>query len=293
MGRTATLGPQPAGYIDLLKPEIPTSIPASDPQIVADHVPSSRRGSFKRRHRHSKSCDVALCCGPVVPLYERLFQPATVTTMEGKYTVTEFYCTLTSPCFALPLLIYAFIPFSSIPLLQHVCIAGSVMAGVVSTLYHCTLWKIFSSADAAVATWTFYLNAISLNRHAPSSHPVWQLELTWLLTTLCIIGLFVYHWERTHHISITLVVACIPSAVFGFYALESYVGLAAGVAGIFCFVIDRKGWACLHSVWHVLGGISLLWGIWDACLIAVARRQGVRIDGVNDVVVVMDETILS
>ncbi|KAJ3001658.1 hypothetical protein HKX48_002766 [Thoreauomyces humboldtii] len=109
----------------------------------------------------------ASCCGTGngehgrIPLLERLFNKATVTTMEDKYTVSrfiaEFYCTLTSPFFALPLLIYLFLPMETIPPLQHACIAGSCLAAFVSTLYHCTLWKVFSSADAAVATVTFYL----------------------------------------------------------------------------------------------------------------------------------------
>ncbi|KAI9090959.1 hypothetical protein DFS34DRAFT_336470 [Phlyctochytrium arcticum] len=212
----------------------------------------------------------------VRPLLERLLSAATITSMERKYTVhkriAEFWCTLTSPFFALPLLIYCFIPASQIPPLQHACIIGSTLAGIVSTLYHCTLYKVFSSADAAVATATFYLNAISLNRHAPASHAVWHLEGTWLVCTAGIICLFIYHWERTHHISTNLVLGCVPAAVFGFYAIESYVGLVTGVSGLLCFIVDRKGWICLHAAWHVLGGLSLLWGIWDACLLSLGPR---------------------
>ncbi|TPX61099.1 hypothetical protein PhCBS80983_g01345 [Powellomyces hirtus] len=228
--------------------------------------------------------DSALCCGPIVPLYERMFTAATVTTMEQKYTVTrfiaEFYCTLTSPFFALPLIIYLFVPWSAIPPLQHACIAGSCLAAFVSTLYHCTLWKVFSSADAAVATITFYLNAISLNRHAPQSHPLLHHELTWLITVFFILCVFAWHWERTHHLSTTLVLICFPAAVFGFYALESYVGLGTGVVGLLCFAVDRRGVACLHSVWHILGGLSLLFGIWDACLAAdKMQRVGLVVAG--------------
>ncbi|KAI8593725.1 hypothetical protein BDZ88DRAFT_403552 [Geranomyces variabilis] len=210
--------------------------------------------------------------GAAITLYERLFSTAAVTTMEAKYTtssfIAEFWCTLTSPFFALPLLIYFFIPPSAVPPLQHACIAGSCLAALVSTLYHSTLWKVFSSADAAVATVTFYLNAISLNRHGHYSHPLLHHEVTWLLTAVIIFAVFTYHWEKTHHLSLTLVLLCSPPAVFGFYALESYVGLGTGVTGLVCFAVDRRGIASLHSVWHVLGGLSLLWGIWDACLAA-------------------------
>ncbi|KAJ3183054.1 hypothetical protein HDU87_007476 [Geranomyces variabilis] len=222
--------------------------------------------------RSASSCCGKGGAGAAVTLYERLFSTASVTTMEAKYTtssfIAEFWCTLTSPFFALPLLIYFFVPASAVPPLQHACIAGSCLAALVSTLYHSTLWKVFSSADAAVATVTFYLNAISLNRHGHYSHPLLHHEITWLLTVVIIFAVFIYHWEKTHHLSLTLVLLCSPPAVFGFYALESYVGLGTGVTGLICFAVDRRGVASLHSVWHVLGGLSLLWGIWDACLAA-------------------------
>ncbi|KAI9208227.1 uncharacterized protein BJ171DRAFT_490707 [Polychytrium aggregatum] len=206
---------------------------------------------------------------------ERLFIPATVTSMESKYSVVshiaEFWCTLTSPFFALPLLIYLHVPFNDIPNLQHACIAGACLSALVSLLYHWTLYRLWSTADAAIATITFYLNVISLNRHSPNPHPLWLSELTWVATFVSIAVLFVLNWEKTHRISVHLILVCLPLALFGFWSIESYIGMVSGITGLLCFILDRKGIVGTHAIWHILGGISLLWGIWDATLVAIEK----------------------
>ncbi|KAJ3373907.1 hypothetical protein GGF31_008792 [Allomyces arbusculus] len=124
-------------------------------------------------------------------LRERLLAPATVTTLEVKYAthprVAEFYCTITSLFFALPLLLYythrydpvecewpaaarthppvdhAVVPhWARFPVMTEIAIALSVLAAIASTLYHATLVRVLSTCDACVAVTAFYVHTMAL-----------------------------------------------------------------------------------------------------------------------------------
>ena len=85
-----------------------------------------------------------------------------MTTSEPKYAVSpylaEFYCTLTSPLFALPVMIYA-LDWDDLPVmgwLFHASVFASVLVATASTLYHATLYRLWSTLDtclAAVMLW--------------------------------------------------------------------------------------------------------------------------------------------
>ncbi|KAI9207469.1 uncharacterized protein BJ171DRAFT_276153 [Polychytrium aggregatum] len=195
-------------------------------------------------------------------LMQRMVAEAEITTMEQKYSivawVAEFWCTMTSPLFGLPLIIYLYVPIDRIPLLLNVCILATCVCAVASTVYHMTNYRVFSAADEAFAVMTFYLNSVALNRHSPNSHSIWMLEAVWILPAAVILLLFIWQWETTGSIAVWLFALGLPMAACGFASVGCYSGLAFGCLGLLCFAADRMRFACLHSFWHLFGGVSLL-----------------------------------
>ncbi|KAF9198931.1 hypothetical protein BGZ49_000127 [Haplosporangium sp. Z 27] len=228
-------------------------------------------------HGHSRSLSTSN-----LPLKKQLFSKATVVTLEKKYATVnwaaEFYCTISSPCFALPLLLYLDSSFRwSAPEIHtiHFTIFLSVMTALTSTLYHATLYKIFSSIDACLATIMFYLNSIQLLRSLPDPYALMIPDLirtiihsnwTPYLLTFGMVALFIFSWKRTAMLSLLLMVMMIPAAIWGFVAHESWIGLAFGLVGLSMFAADRFKLFCGHSYWHLAGGMSLWYGIASAAL---------------------------
>ncbi|KAF9378604.1 hypothetical protein CPB97_009480 [Podila verticillata] len=231
-----------------------------------------------RRHSHSHSH------GSTSPpsLKKQLFAKATVVTLEKKYATVhwaaEFYCTITSPCFALPLLLYLDPSFRwSAPEIHstHFTIALSVLTALTSTLYHATLYKIFSSLDACFATIMFYLNTIHLLRSLPSPYAsmvpaligsVVHWEWTPYVIAVGMTTLFVISWQRTAMLSLMLMVMMIPATIWGFIVHEQWLGLGFGLIGLSMFAADRFKFFCGHSWWHLAGGLSLWYGIASGAL---------------------------
>ncbi|KAF8933359.1 hypothetical protein BGZ47_010893 [Haplosporangium gracile] len=211
------------------------------------------------------------------PLIKQLFSKATVVTLEQKYATVlwaaEFYCTISSPCFALPVLLYLDPSFRwSAPEIHitHLAIFLSIVTAMTSTLYHATLYKIFSSLDACFATIMFYLNTIHLLRSLPEPHASMLPELIasviywdWTPYVMCIsmIALFVVSWKKTAMLSLLLMVSMIPATIWGFVAHECWMGLGFGVLGLAMFAMDRFKFFCGHSYWHLAGGLSLWYGV--------------------------------
>ncbi|KAF9315876.1 hypothetical protein BG003_002564 [Podila horticola] len=221
---------------------------------------------------------------PTTPpsLKKQLFAKATVVTLEKKYATVhwaaEFYCTITSPCFALPLLLYLDPSFRwSAPEIHstHFTIALSVLTALTSTLYHATLYKIFSSLDACFATIMFYLNTIHLLRSLPTPYAsmvpaligsVVHWEWTPYVIAVGMTTLFVISWQRTAMLSLMLMVMMIPATIWGFIVHEQWLGLGFGLVGLSMFAADRFKFFCGHSWWHLAGGLSLWYGIASGAL---------------------------
>ncbi|KAF9111644.1 hypothetical protein BGX27_004624 [Mortierella sp. AM989] len=230
-------------------------------------------------HHHSRSSSLSTSN---VPLRKQLFTKATVVTLEKKYATVnwaaEFYCTISSPCFALPLLLYLDPSFRwSAPDIHatHFTIFLSVMTAAASTLYHATLYKIFSSIDACLATIMFYLNTIQLLRSLPDPYAMMVPDVissiihshwTPYLLTSGMITVFIMSWKKTAMLSLLLMVLMIPGAIWGFVAHESWAGLAFGLIGLSMFAADRFKLFCGHSYWHLAGGLSLFYGIASGAL---------------------------
>lgn len=192
--------------------------------------------------------------------------------------LAEFYCTITSPCFALPLFLYLDPSFRwSAPEIHstHFTIALSVLTALTSTLYHATLYKIFSSLDACFATIMFYLNTIHLLRSLPSPYAsmvpaligsVVHWEWTPYVIAVGMTTLFVISWQRTAMLSLMLMVMMIPATIWGFIVHEQWLGLGFGLVGLSMFAADRFKFFCGHSWWHLAGGLSLWYGIASGAL---------------------------
>ncbi|KAG0327922.1 hypothetical protein BGZ99_006594 [Dissophora globulifera] len=220
-------------------------------------------------HHHSNSS---------APLAKQLFSKATVVTLEPKYATVhwaaEFYCTISSPCFALPLLLYLDPRFQwAAPEIHttHFMILISVITAMTSMLYHATLYKIFSSLDACFATIMFYLNTIQLIRSFPD--PAYSMmvpgpisaivhwEWTPYVLTVAMMSLFIVSWKRTAMLSLLLMVMMIPATIWGFVVHECWYGLVFGCVGLAMFAADRFKFFCGHSYWHLAGGLSLWYGL--------------------------------
>ncbi|KAF9915533.1 hypothetical protein BX616_005961 [Lobosporangium transversale] len=217
-----------------------------------------------------------------LPLKRQLFTKATVVTLEKKYATVhwaaEFYCTISSPFFALPVLLYLDPAFRwSAPDIHatHFAIFLAVVTALTSTLYHATLYKLFSSLDACFATIMFYTNTISLLRSLPDPYALMLPDLIstivhWYWTpyimSTCMVTLFLFSWRRTAMLSLLLMILMIPASVWGFVAHESWAGLAFGLVGLSMFAADRLRLFCGHSYWHLAGGLSLWYGISSSAL---------------------------
>jgi hypothetical protein len=216
----------------------------------------------------------------------RLMSPATITTMESKYAqhpkIAEFWCTCTSPFFALPLLLilshYGAHESSStacyqsnIPPMTYVAIGLSVMAAVMSTIYHARLTRLWSTCDVCVAVSAYYLHTMALlwvvhhketkemklKRH----HTATWVKTLWTMTTsydpytfaqtviMGFIGLFTWKWETTANLSVGLMAALLPVSIGIHMHLQEYLALFFGLSGIACFMLDRKKIAPTHSLY--------------------------------------------
>jgi hypothetical protein len=159
--------------------------------------------------------------------------------------------------------------------ITHFAIFLSVFTALTSTLYHATLYKIFSSLDACFATIMFYMNAIQLLRSLPDPSAMMvpgpiasivQWDWTPYLLTTAMITLFIVSWRRTAMLSLMLMVLMIPASVWGFVVHEAWGGLAFGLVGLSMFAADRFKFFCGHSYWHLAGGMSLWYGIASGAL---------------------------
>ncbi|OAQ33325.1 hypothetical protein K457DRAFT_15360 [Linnemannia elongata AG-77] len=239
------------------------------------HYHSNGRHHHHHHHHHHHGHRRTLSSSQ--PLIKQLFTKATVVTLEQKYATVqwaaEFYCTISSPCFALPILLYLDPTFRwSAPEIHitHLAIFLSIVTAMTSTLYHATLYKIFSSLDACFATIMFYLNTIHLLRSLPEPHASMLPDLIasvvywdWTPYVMCtgMIALFVFSWKKTAMLSLLLMVSMIPATIWGFVAHECWIGLGFGLLGLTMFALDRFKFFSGHSYWHLAGGLSLWYGI--------------------------------
>ncbi|KAI9012348.1 hypothetical protein DFJ74DRAFT_683414 [Hyaloraphidium curvatum] len=194
-----------------------------------------------------------------------LFHPAAVTTSESKYAVhpriAEFYCTVTSPLFALPVLLYLEGHRGLNPSL-HLAVALSVATGTVSALYHATLWRLWSTLDVCMASLMLYVKTIYLLSLPPSPfRPLLSHPLVPLAASLLVAQAYLRSWRSTHSLAVQLTALALPFYLAACVRVGSWRPAVAGAVGAVCFVADRKGWGRWHPAWHLFGGIFLWMGL--------------------------------
>ena len=251
----------------------------------------------KEGHCSQETPSIFALSPPVAPEDDHLglFKQATVTSVEAKYAVhphvAEFWCTVTSWAFALPLLVLVYPPpgglhyslpggIDSIPIEAPLIL--SFLTAVFSTLYHWTLWKLFSSLDAAVAVMTFYsaslvtVQAVGHDPHtvlsmllgdgavAPFDLPSFASHEVQLLSVLGLGTIFLVSWRKTAVPSVVLFGLFLPVTLYHFWLINSPVSaLSIGIAVGF-FLIDRLKIAATHPLWHLVGGYALYHSFYTA-----------------------------
>jgi len=211
--------------------------------------------------------------------------------------IAEFWCTVTSCAFALPLLVLIYPPpgglyyslasgVDSIPVEAPLVL--SVMTALWSTLYHWTLWDLFSTFDEACAIMTFYsasLVTVQAAGHDPHSvlsylfgggglagfgggnGHLFFLELggllpgfasgeVQLLSVLVIAVLFVVLFRRAV-LPVALFALVLPIPVYLFWAIGSPDSSLWIVVSVCFFLVDRLKIAPTHPLWHLSGGYAL------------------------------------
>ena len=208
-----------------------------------------------------------------------LFQLATVTSIEPKWRVhphiAEFYCTVTSWAFALPLLVFIFPPpgglvyslpsgIHSIPI--EAPLAFSALTAVFSTLYHWTLWEVFSSLDTALAVMTFFCASLVTTEavgHTPrslfpiESFPGYASREVQFTVALVLAVVFQRWWKTTEVPAVLLFALCLPVPMWNLWLMdEIWCAVSIPLAVVF-FLLDRLKVAPTHPLWHLIGGYSL------------------------------------
>ncbi|KAI9595589.1 hypothetical protein BDF19DRAFT_440950 [Syncephalis fuscata] len=207
-----------------------------------------------------------------VPLWDKLWSPATVVTMERKYAVcpcvAEFWCSITSIAFASPILIYLFVPYNLISWQIHVCCIFGILSASASTIYHWTLFKLFSSLDAAIACTTMHVFMLLVLGECYPYQSWIRSSSFWISNVVLVLAYILHRWENTAKPAVQVISFSATLFSWGLMQLEEWYALVFGWLGIICFLVDRKNMVAAHSIWHIGGGLSLGLAAW-----AVIYRQ--------------------
>lgn len=192
------------------------------------------------------------------------FDTAEITTMESKYRVhpniAEFWCFLTSVFYGSSLLLY-FVKeedwypewrvMKEWPAYIHFSVAIAVVVMLCSAIYHACLLEIVGCADCFFASFLY----------ASATMTAFGVDVVTQIGALLLLGVVQLNaWRYITRIAILLMGAVIPFALLSYTRMKSYYGgvfLIFTITGITCFVLDRMGFAPLHSAWHVMSGTAV------------------------------------
>ena len=200
----------------------------------------------------------------------RYCDAAEVTTMEQRYRVhpriAEFWCTVTSPFYALGLLVYAcprerwaveWHGLQHLPFYIHTANALSVLLAIASTLYHALLWELLGSIDCSIAIIVWF--AVTLSTFGM---PLAQQALI-LVPQLVV---FVFLWRRSTRMAVIAGCVVFPLSIWSCVSMRWQYGAATLTClslGVGCFILDRLKIAPLHPLWHILSSLSLFISLWE------------------------------
>jgi hypothetical protein len=193
-----------------------------------------------------------------------LFDCAEITTMEPKYRfhekIAEFWCFVTSIFYGSSLLLYLIKEedwferwrvLGEWPAYIHFSIAISVLVMICSAVYHATIVELGGCMDCFFASFMY----------ASATMTVFGIDMMTQIGALLFLG--VIHLNARHYITqlALIIMTCVfPFALLSYTRMKSYYGGAVFTlitTGAACFILDRMGYAPLHSLWHVFSGSAI------------------------------------
>ena len=193
-----------------------------------------------------------------------VFDPAETSTMETKYSVhaniAEFWCFLTSFFYGSSLLLYfvkeeewfeKWREAARWPDFIHFSIAISVLVMICSATYHCTLFEVSGCIDCFLAS--FVVASVTM-----STFGIDMITQVGVLLGLGVLNMFM--WRYSTRLALIVVGFVYPFATLSCMRMKGYYGAVVFSLislGVVCFLLDRMGYAPLHSVWHILGGLAI------------------------------------
>jgi hypothetical protein len=193
-----------------------------------------------------------------------VFDPAETSTMETKYSVhaniAEFWCFLTSFFYGSSLLLYfvkeeewfeKWREAARWPDFIHFSIAISVLVMICSATYHCTLFEVSGCIDCFLAS--FVVASVTM-----STFGIDIITQVGVLLGLGVLNMFM--WRYSTRLALIVVGFVYPFATLSCMRMKGYYGAVVFSLislGVVCFLLDRMGYAPLHSVWHILGGLAI------------------------------------
>ena len=193
-----------------------------------------------------------------------VFDPAETSTMESKYSVhaniAEFWCFLTSFFYGSSLLLYfvkeeewfeKWREAARWPDFIHFSIAISVLVMICSATYHCTLFEVSGCIDCFLAS--FVVASVTM-----STFGIDMITQVGVLLGLGVLNMFM--WRYSTRLALIVVGFVYPFVTLSCMRMKGYYGAVVFSLislGVVCFLLDRMGYAPLHSVWHILGGVAI------------------------------------
>ena len=202
-----------------------------------------------------------------------MFDKAEITTMEPKNCVhpniAEFWCAITSFFYGSSLLLYfvkeedwfeKWREDAALPGYIHLSIMCSTVLMICSLIYHSTLFEITGCIDCFIASFVFASVIMS-------TFGVGLAVQTLILVSLSIGYIFMLRYST--RIALIVVGIVFPFSLLSCYRMKWNYGAVVGSlisSGVVCFILDRHGYAPLHSLWHILGGSAITLALYNVVL---------------------------
>lgn len=257
--------------------EITTNVTKLMDEMIEEVAGVGRVGDYEKERIHKTPCVlppkleivddkpwslVKYICGE--PSKCGVFDPAETSTMETKYSVhaniAEFWCFLTSFFYGSSLLLYfvkeeewfeKWREAARWPDFIHFSIAISVLVMICSATYHCTLFEVSGCIDCFLAS--FVVASVAM-----STFGIDMITQVGLLLGLGVLNMFM--WRYSTRLALIVVGFVYPFVTLSCMRMKGYYGAVVFSLislGVVCFLLDRMGYAPLHSVWHILGGLAI------------------------------------
>lgn len=237
-----------------------------EPEPEPEPVPNDKSNSVSPTiHHHHAEGHSFLRCIFGNPSKCSMLDPAETTTMEPKYqkhpNIAEFWCFITSFFYGSSLLLY-FVKeedwfegwkreLAGWPSYIHFSIGISVLVMICSAFYHASLFEVAGCIDCFFASFVFSSVTMSM----------FGIDILTQVGVLLGLGVLnLYLWRYSTRIALIVVGFMYPFAALSCIRMKSYYGrliFSLISLGIVCFLLDRMGYAPLHSIWHILSGTAI------------------------------------